>query len=378
MARLHRPGIWVAVVTVSIFAAACGSSREPDPDASSTPSAGPTATDRSPAIPIFGPKQSYPPVEVTLSGTLPRSADFLGVRFTVEAAHVTNTHPYTIFGEPQPGAELFAVLEISAENETRAATEYRFNDESFSLRTYSGQVLPTVAAPGVYDFGRLEPGQSGSDDVVFGVFTPDVLDGASLLIGRPPDVPTVLPLTAPVHDPTYPIEVIPASEEPLQAGAIAWSVLDGEASLDRPAGVCCPDTGLRADEGELFVTLELRGRVSGSRYGQASVVSDAVRLVVDGTALKAFGFDGKANVPEGQAYDFSSTWLIDAGAELVELEVGSGTADARRMPLGIGAAPGPIPSFGPSPSLAPAPSPSVAPSGSAAPSVPAASPSPSP
>jgi hypothetical protein len=107
-------------------------------------------------------------------------------------------------------------------------------------------------------------------------------------------------------------------------------------------------------------------------------VSDAVRLVVDGTALKAFGFDGKANVPEGQAYDFSSTWLIDAGAELVELEVGSGTADARRMPLGIGAAPGPIPSFGPSPSLAPAPSPSVAPSGSAAPSVPAASPSPSP
>lgn len=386
MSRRLGTRILAGPLLVALVVAACGSS-EPDTtddlDASGEPSSG--ATGR-PGIPIFGPRESYEPVEVTLNGTLPRSAAFLGVRFTVTAAHVTNVHPYTIFGEPRPGAQLFAVVEVTAENETQAATEYTFNDEAFSLRTYSGQVLPTVAAPGVYDFSRLEPGESGTDELVFGAYLPDVLEGASLVIGRSPDAPTILPLTAPQHDPAYPMAVLPATDEPVQAGSIAWTVLDGEASLDRPAGVCCPETGARADDGELFVTLSLSGRVSGSRYGQASITSDAVRLVVDGTSLEAFGFKGKANVPEGSTYDFDQSWLIDAAATTIELELGSGTPDARRLELGIGTAPlrvevppSPAPSMVPSPgpSAASSASPPPAPSASSSSAPPSASPAPS-
>jgi hypothetical protein len=368
VSRVLGVRLWLASSIVLLLVVGCGS-RDPDaserPDESSEPSG---AASQRPGIPIFGPRESYPPIDLPFeSGTLPRSVDFLGVGFTVTDARVTNTHPYTMFGEPAPGAQLFAIVDVTADNETSAATEYGFGPESFTLQTYSGQRLTTVDPPGVYDFRRLEAGASASDALVFGAFRPDVLDGASLLIGRPPDAPAVLPLTAPQYDPPYPVEVF-AADGPVQSGAIAWSVLAGVAALDRPAGVCCPDTGSRADDGELFVTLTLRGLVDGSRYGQASITSDAVRLVVDGVAAKAFGFKGKANVPEGSTYDFDATWIVPADAAELLLEVGTGTPDIRRTALGIG-----LPPEAPSPS--PSPTPAASPSPSAAVS---ASPSPSP
>ena len=39
-----------------------------------------------------------------------------------------------------------------------------------------------MPAPGVYAFSRLEPGQSRTDELVFGSETPDVIDGAALLV----------------------------------------------------------------------------------------------------------------------------------------------------------------------------------------------------
>jgi len=342
MAQVRGIGIGVTLLVVVLSSATCGSTRDPDID---EPSDGPTgeATAR-PSKPLFGPKESFEPIEVPFTGSLPRSADFLGVRFTVEAAHVTNTHPYTIFGEPRPGALLFAALDVAAENATDAATEYGFDAEAFALRTYSGQLLPIVKAPGVYAFWRLEPGERQSDELVFGSRTADVLDGAVLLIGRSPDAPAVVALTAPPRTPSFPIPVSATPEAPVQSGAISWSILEGHASLDRPAGVCCPETGARADDGELFVTLGIRGLVSGSRYGQATVSSEALRLVVDGTALEPFGFEGKANVPEGTAYEFEVTWLISAEAADVALEVGSGSGDAQTIRLAIGEEPHSVPS----------------------------------
>lgn len=361
--RAHR--IWIVFVVVGLTSSACGSSR-PDGDSGSPPVAVETAARQSVGPGIFGPQASYEPVAVVLDrGTLPRSAEFLGVLFTVEAARVTNTHPYAS-GEPSPGPQLYAVLDVTAVNTGSSAAEYGFDAGAFGLRTYSGQLIATVEPPGVYEFRRLEPGTTGRDLLVFGVYTSDVLDGASLMIGRPPDAPTVLPLTAPERDPRYPVAILAATGEPVQAGAIAWSILDGEGSLDRPAGVCCPDTGERADEGELYVTLALRGLVRGSRYGQATISSEAVRLVVDSIAHEPFGFKGKANVAEGSAFDFEVTWLVPAGAHAVALQVGTGTTEATLITLGIGLAPAstetaatPQPSASPEPSVTAEPSANV-------------------
>jgi hypothetical protein len=340
MAERRFVGLSLTVMVVALLAAACGSGPGPDSDTPSPPVSSAAAAPSKPSL--LGPQGSYAPIEVELAGSLPRSAEFLGVSFTVEAAHVTNTHPYTLFGEPRPGELLFAVLDVTAENATTAATEYGFDGEAFALRTYSGQLLPIVEAPGVYAFRRLEPGEKKGDQLVFGAYTADVLDGSSLLIGRPPDSPAIVALTAPPRDPEYPTSVSAVTAAPVQAGAISWSIVDGLASLDRPPGVCCPETGARADDGELFVTLSLRGLVSGSKYGLATVSSDALRLVVDGTAVKPFGFEGQANVAEGTAHDFESTWLIAADAVEVALEVGAGTPDARTIPLAIGEQPSPV------------------------------------
>lgn len=334
------------------FVSACGACGSRGNDGPSPPgtvdrsSARPSAVARStPRIP-GGPRASYDPIDVALTGTLPRSADFLGIGFTIDAARVTNTHPYTLFGEPRPGAQLFAVLDVTAENLTKAATDYGFNAKTFSLRTFSGQLLPTIAAPGAYDFSRLAPGDRKQDELVFGAYDVDVLDGAALMIGRPPDAPTIVPLTAPQNAAAYPIGVSAATTDAAQVGPIAWSVLGGRASLDRPAGVCCPKTGTRADDGELFLSLDLRGLVHGSKYGQASITTDGVRIVVDGMALKALGSKGKANVPEGATYEFAATWLIPSSWSDVALEVGAGTPDARRIPLVIGDVT-PVPSAAP-------------------------------
>jgi len=343
------------LMAVSLLFAACGSS--PDPDLLG-PSDGVDQSDATarPSSGLFGPKGSFEPIDVALSEGLPRSAEFLGVRFTVDAAHVTNTHPYTIFGDPTPGEQLFVVLDVTAENTSAEPTRYVFNDEAFGLRTYSGQLLPIVGPIGTYDFSRLEPGERASDQVVFGTRSADVLDGAALLIGRPPDSPTVLALTAPQRGPLYPIDVVAIPARPVQAGTISWSVSDGEASLEAPDGVCCPETGARADDGELFINLTVRGTVRGSRYGQASVTSKLVRLVADGQSTEPFGFKGQANVKEGEAYEFDVTWIIPRDTSRLALEVGTGTPDVRTIELSIGL---PVPS--PEPYLTPQPSASTSP-----------------
>lgn len=312
---------------------------------------------------LLGPDESFAPIEIELTGSLPRSATFQGVELVVERVHLTNTHPYTMFGEPRPGELFYVVVEVTARNPTETVNEYGFSDETFDFRTWSGQLLARVPAPGRYAFDRLEAGAEVADQLVFGSEVPDVLDGSALLVGRPPDTPLVIPLTAPQLAADYPAPVQAARPGPYQAGAISWSILDGEASLDRPPGVCCPETGSRADDGELFLTVQLSGRVEGSRYGQASVTSDAVRLIVDGDPVAPFGFDGQANVPESKAYEFPASWLVHEGDAGLALQLLDGADVIESVPLFVGATPETIAASPHPGASAQAPNPSLAQAG---------------
>jgi hypothetical protein len=310
---------------------------------------------------LLEPEESFAPVELELAETLPRSATFQGVELSVDRVRVTNSHPYTIFGEPRPGELFYVVVDIAARNPQDWAFEYGLDEETFAFRTWSGQLLPLVEPPGVYDFRRLEAGQEASDSVVFGSEFPDVLDGAALLVGRPPDSPLVIPLTAPPLPPDYPTPVVPAEPGPFQAGAIDWLVLSGEAAIERPPDVCCPDTGARADDGEFILTLQLSGRVSGSKYGQATVSTDAIRLVVDGEPLPPSSFDGRANTPEGEAYAFPATWVAHEGDAGLALQFLDGTEVVATVPLIVGSTEPFAATLPAPPTLAPASSPASAP-----------------
>jgi hypothetical protein len=287
---------------------------------------------------LLGPDESFAPVEIELTGTLPRSGTFQGIELTVERVRLTNTHPYAMFDDPKPGREFYVVVELTARNPTEAVNEYGFGDETFDFRTWSGRLLVDVPSPGRYEFSRLEPGDVKTDELVFGTEDRDVLDGSALLVGRSPDTSLVIPLTAPPLEADYPVPVEPAVPGPYQAGAVAWTIESGEAGLDRPPGACCPETGSRADDGEFFLTLQLSGQVKGSAYGQTTVSSDAVRLVVEGEPIAPFGFAGQPGVPEGETYAFPATWLAHEDDLGLTLQFIDGDEVVASVPLLVGEA----------------------------------------
>jgi len=267
-------------------------------------------------------------------GTLPRTAAFAGASFTVVGGTVTNLHPYTIFGQPKPGPQLFGVLTVRASNGTDGRIDYVFNEEAFRLRTYSGAVYNAVDAIGSYDFSGLARGAADLEDVVvFPLPTADGLEGAALLIGRPPDEPAVLELTAPPAGDGSP--TISASETDVAVGWLTWTLVDGRVTLDRPVGVCCPKTGPRANADERFVSLTLRAVVRGSQYGRASITSDLVALLADGVALESIPFQGQANVAEGDSLELTPVFLIDAATTTLQLRLSFADVADRTIDLQV-------------------------------------------
>src|SRR5262249_61281080 len=106
--------------------------------------------------------------------------------------------------------------------------------------------------------------------------------------------------------------------------------------FDAPAKACCTKAGKRADEGTMFVSLTLTGTVRGSKYGQTTISSDAVRLVVDGEPLRAAASAGKAGVNAGTSLTLDVAWLVSSAAAAYGLTLGYGTPDAQTAPLAIG------------------------------------------
>jgi len=272
---------------------------------------------------------------IAAESTLPRSATFAGASFTVVSARVTNAHPYTIFGEPRPGRQLYGVLTVQGTNTTTERIPYVFNDAAFRLRTYSGAVTAAVDPIGGYEFAGLSAEAAGLEDtVVFPVRAEDAFEGAALLIGEPPDVPAILELTAP-QAPGTSAPIAAADGGAVRVGPLAWTVLGGEVGVDRPAGLCCPATGVRANEDERYLTLRLRAVVRGSQYGRATISTDLVALVVDGVALEPIRYAGQANVAEDSSYELEPTWLIDAGASTLQLRLSSEDAGSRTIDLQV-------------------------------------------
>ena len=250
-------------------------------------------------------------------GALPRSADFAGLRFTVAGATISNLHPYPMFSD-DPTEFLFGIFDLQVQNVSDRDVSYSFGEASFFLRTWSGDLLAEVHHPGSRRFGGLAPGESATDTVAFGLPDATALDDALLLIGESPDAPAAIALTGAERPIELPRNLAAVGLAPAHVGPIEWMVVDGNVSLDRPADVPQTATGDRADAGEAFVQLTLRGTVSGSQYGQTSITSEEVRLVVDGVEIESLQFRGEANVPEGESIDMLLGFLVPYPFEAIE------------------------------------------------------------
>jgi hypothetical protein len=325
-----------ASLAVLAVVAACAGPAPIDP--TDEPSARPTRPGRTASAPPIA------PLEFDFAGALPRSADFAGLRFTVDAAHITNYHPYPILNH-DPTQYTFGVLDLRVANVGNRDVSYAFGDEAFALRTWSGDVRAEVEHPGSRKFGRLDSGEEATDKIAFGLPDADALDGAVLLIGTPPDSPAFIALSGAEPASEGPLALLPVDPAPVLVTPVSWRLLRGALSLDRgELDIPATASGERANLDEVFVVLSLEGTVSGSQYGQASVTSEGIRLLVDGTEVKPLQTRGKANVPEGQSTEFTLAFLAPSPFESMALQFTSFSGETGSMaleatPIGAGANP---------------------------------------
>jgi len=289
----------------------------------------PTRVGRTPSPPPIA------PLEFDFAGNLPRSASFAGLTFTVDSAHVTNYHPYPILNH-DPTQYTFGVLDVRVRNTAERDVSYVFGEDAFALRTWSGDVRAEVEHPGSRKFGNLDAGEEATDKIAFGLPDADALDGAVLLIGTPPDTPAVLALSGLEPALEYPAQLAPVDPAPLALKPITWQVTAGTLSLDRgQLDIPLTASGERANADEVFAVLSLRGTVSGSQYGQTSVTSEGIRLVVDGTEVKPLQTRGKANVPEGQSLDFTVAFIAPRPFESLALKFTYFSGESGSLPLQV-------------------------------------------
>ena len=285
--------------------------------------------------PPTDPVSSSDVIDLPLTGTLPRSVVFAGINWTVTAARVTNLEPYAL-RKREPGPDLFAELAVTAANPMEDRVRYIFDDEVFRLRTWSGQEIRAVhPLTGNYWFGTMSGGATAEDVLFFNVRDPTILDGAALLIGRPPEVRAILPLTAPSLPLDYPLPIVADGPDSAVVGEIVWRFVDGSFGVDAPAGFCCPSVDARATDRERFVSVTIEGLVSGSRLGRASTSTTALRLLADGVELAAKPTQGAPGIAEGATFQFFVHWLVPTDVESLDLLISDTSRNSGTIALSI-------------------------------------------
>jgi hypothetical protein len=273
-----------------------------------------------------------------LSEGLPRSTRFANVEFSLTGARIARQTPasYAAGGAPEPSDRQYAFLDLTASNRS-VAVDIRLPDEVFQLVT-DGATGLEVAAGGV---DSVAAGMATDSYLAFEV--PDALDlaAAVLQIGRRPDTPALLPLSGTVPASGYPIEVdIRASvvgPGELWGDPVTFDLVGLVVSKDLTVERCCPDTGPRADEDEVFVTFSLQATGPDNRYGDA-IGRDTVRLLVDGVPRAAWDLPRKSS--KGETIDFTASFVVPADVLTLELELGDSSAGTPgRIPIALPALP---------------------------------------
>lgn len=270
---------------------------------------------------------------------LPRSTVFANVEFSLTAAHVSRQTPasYAAGGAPEPTDQPYAFLDLTARNRS-VAVAIRMPDDVFQLDL--GRGTPVEPAGG--GFAQIEPDAAIDGMLAFEV--PDDVDlaAAVLQIGRRPDSPALLPLSGEVPKSAFPFE-LDVRGTVVGPGAtwgspVTFELVGAIVSKDLVVERCCPDSGPRADEDEVFMTFSLQATGPDDRFGD-SINGDAVRLIVDGLPRSAWHVPMKTS--KGETVDVAAVFVVPTTTRSLELELGDSSAgDIGRIPI-------PLPSLPP-------------------------------
>lgn len=284
-----------------------------------------------------------------LEGFEPRSVVFSNVEFTVTGVRLSNQElrSYTAGGEPVVDEENFyAYLDITAVNRKNNSMAEGLETETYKL-ILDGREFP---AAGEMSFlsdltGLISPNSGVDSFLAFPLPVDAELSHGILLFGFPPDRQALLPLSEPVPEPDFPIEVkLEGSAEgvgPTNGGTIIFTVLGATLFEDMPHEHATSPTGLRANEDELFLVVNVRAeKVSGRGVDLLAHTSRGFRLLVDGVPRAPWDSadhpSGSVSSPIGEpgaAVDAWVAFLIPVDAFELILQVGDFEQSPGLIPL---------------------------------------------
>jgi hypothetical protein len=323
---LARAGVAAALGLV--LAAACAAPATITPTATpdlGTPTAEPTET------PLALTSNEVP-------GLVKNKVTFAGVEYALKDAFVSNQDPrtYAEGGSPEPTETSYAYLVMSGNNTTKHRPD-------LAVGIFSLLLADSTAIEATDLFGRgtdfiAPPARAAADGfLVFQVDPAVSLTGASLRIGKAPDRPALLLLTAQQPAPVYPIQLAAGGEARgigvTNGSHLLYTLLGGGLYIDNPLEAPNYDTGPRANENELFLVLDIRILMeSGSLEG---TFADQFRLIVNGAPRAPWNSPTGGSIGVGAAVDTKVGWLIPADVTDVILQVGDPAHDPGTIAIAL-------------------------------------------
>jgi hypothetical protein len=303
---------------LAIAVAACGS-----PAATVAPTAEPVATAEPTPTALAVTHEAIP-------GLVRNSVTFANIEYTLTDGFVSNQDPrnYADKASPEPTEATRVFLLVSGKNPT--SSRPGLVAEVFRLVLGDGK---SVAADALFGDGEdfIAPPANATADgfLAFEVQPGTSLDGASLSIGLPPDRVAALMLTGSQPKETYPIKLAASGEARgigiTNSSKLLYTLLDGSLYIDNPLDSPNYDTGVRANDDELFLVLDIRLLMeSGTLEG---TFKDQFRLLVDGAAKAPWNSPKGDSIGVGASVDTQVGWLIPASAKAVTLQVGDPTKE---------------------------------------------------
>lgn len=324
------------VVAMSVLAACSGTAETTSTATTSTTAREAPTTEPEPIV-----------ESIDLEGFETRSVVFGNVEVEVTAVR-TSTEDLRSFeegGEPVVGdGTVHAILDIAATNLT-GRTQIALGDDAFRLRVDGIEIAGAESLSFLSEVGSsLRPQATVESFLAFPVEAGVDLSTATLVVGASPDRPAELPLSGPVPEPTFPVTLELEGEAegtgPTNGGTYVFTLLEATLAEDQPHEDANSPTGIRADEGELFLVIHVRAEKIDGRGNDG--LADAFRLIVDGTPTAPWDVaddpTGSASTPTGTpgaAVDAWVAFLIAEDVETAELQVGHVDEEPGLIPLNL-------------------------------------------
>lgn len=317
----RRAGAAGVVCALLLALAGCGGD---DDDAATTSTTEPTSTSTSE---VAGDEVVDEPVD----GFTERSVAFANLTYTVTGVRVTNQdlRSYAEGTDAEPGDTTHLVLDVEVEN----ATGRQLESDGDAIALEIDDRTIGLADPFLTDAaGFIRANSAVEAFLAFELDDGAAVEDAVLVLGVAPDRRARLPITGPVDESGFPLDVTATGTAdgtgPTNGGTIAFELLGGTVDIDLPHGDTTSPTGERADEGEIFVQLHMQATKTEGR-GNDVLSPDAFRLVVDGTSRSPFDVavapEGSTPTPTAEPGATVDAWVlfaVDAGAATYQLLVG--------------------------------------------------------